>query len=251
MGDGVSHGRWHAVTVWDILRACLRRWPIVLLGLVLTAGGFVQVMKTTGVYWAQSEVVFLSPQSARYPNSLQSASNSLVELAGLIEREVNDGRQLASTASSEVTIIGQGITEGSEVALPNAGGQWTYYFNRPVLDVQAAGASPDEVTALMNSAFDRISSSLDGKQQAAGVAGENLVTLDRSPREIKVQFAQGDRQRAAAAELAIGFALMLTAVVLVDSGLRRRTRRKRSKAAESSAEHVETPVANAASAQSL
>ena len=142
------------MTVGDVLAACVRRWPVTLFGLALVGVVLTFLLRATGVYWTQADVVFLSPASDRFPNALRTTSQSLIAMAGVTEREVNRQSPAPATAaaSASVTIVDEGVRDGARIRLPNSGGQLANNFDRPVLDVQAVGPTPERAAALFDAA---------------------------------------------------------------------------------------------------
>ena len=117
--------RWQAMTIWDALPAILRRW-YVLLGAVLIGllASYVAV-SADGAYWSHAEVTFLAPTSAINPNALRSTSSDLIIAAGVVAKRVNGNQTWNQMADPAATIVGQGILDGSQVKLPDHGGQWS------------------------------------------------------------------------------------------------------------------------------
>ena len=133
------------LTIYDVLRACGRRWYAVALGLAITSLVVVALLSQPGVYWARSQILFLGPPVPTRPNKLDSNSGGLIATAGIIEREMNAHRTRIPATSADVTLLDQGVYDGELVRLPNSGGQWATNFADPTLDIEASGDSPDSV----------------------------------------------------------------------------------------------------------
>jgi len=211
------------MTVWGLLGACRRAWLLVVIGLALTAGVVFAVARDPGVYWAQTNVTFLQPPSTRYPNPLSAGSGSLIATAGLVEREVNNGTAAMATVSASITLVDEGVLDGTMIQLPNSGGQWAYNFARPVLDVQAVASTPNTVRQRMAKLQSSIQTTLDRLQDEAGVDTFDRITLQPSPIEINIRYSRGDPHRAAAVSTLLGVGLTIAAVVVVER--RRRAHR--------------------------
>ena len=216
------------MTIWDLFAACWRRWLVLLVGLVVTAAfsGLI-VARAPGVYFSQVDVVFLASQTARNPNALASPSETLIMAAGIVLNKVIEGEKIPATSSTDVTMVDQGILRGSMIRLPNAGGQWANNFNKPVLDVQAAGDSPEIVLAELDSAIERIRDVLYEQQKALGVLDINMIQTQLSPEVPQVHYLKGPRLRAAAVSIVLGIGLTLAVVVLVDNRWPKGERRHR------------------------
>jgi hypothetical protein len=191
---------------------------------VLAAGG--ASLRAPGVWWTQVDVVFLAPTSARYPNSLEVTSASLISTAGVVERRVNAGRVPTAVSSSSVSLVGEGIRDGYSVRLPNAGGQWAENFSRPVLDVQVVGASRDVVAARLDILLAKIQTTLDELQVSGGADKFNLIITESAPR-VPVQTFVGPRNKRAAAGIGVlGSLITLATVVAVDRVIPARSRQR-------------------------
>lgn len=205
------------MSLWDLFAILRRRWPMVVVGLLLAVGSLIWIDREPGVYWAQADVIFLSPSSERFPNTLVTGSGSLVAFAGLIERDVNMGSDGASTQSSGVSLADDGVRDGSMVRLPNSGGQWAYNFESPVLDVQAVASSADVVVSRMQSLQDEIQAAVDRRQDDARVDSANRVTLETAPASVQTQYLGGDRKRAKVAATLLSVSLIIGAVVFAET----------------------------------
>lgn len=210
------------MTFVDLVRACVRRWPVILIGLLFTVVALVPVKTTPGVYWATADVVLLAPRTPSTPNSLGVSSASLIALAGVLERQYNNGQQDPATASSQVTLVDQGILDGASVQLPNAGGQWNAYYNQPVLHVQAAGPTASHVEIAVTAVVTRLRTMLAQRQADMGVLAQNRVSADVSPRNPEILYDAGARNQAALLVIGVGIGLTITAAVVLDQQLTRR-----------------------------
>jgi hypothetical protein len=214
------------MTVWGVITAAQRFWIVVLIGLF--GGGFLvwTVSQVEPAYSARVDVLFLAPvpaAGAQGQNALQTVDESLVATAGVIARRMQDDESSRSQlSSSSVTLLSEGITRGHTVTLPNAGGQWTYNFQRPELDVQVTGPSSVEVSETLTQILNRIDSELANQQKALGVADNELIRTDRIPPILDVREATGSRARAAVIAAALAAGLTIAAVVLLDRRLVRK-----------------------------
>jgi hypothetical protein len=159
-----------------------------------------------GVYWSEIKVQFLVPKSVRNPNGLQSSSDGVIATAGVVAIRVGSSTPL-SAVSDNVSIVGEGIRSGYRVRLPNSGGQWANNFDQSLLDVQAAGATPAEVSATMQNVLDRINSTLQSMQNDAGSARANDIELALSPPTWPMYYQSGSRSRTVLATMLLGIGL--------------------------------------------
>ena len=204
------------MTVWDLLGAMRRRWWAALAGISLTFAAAYHVVLLAGVYHQEVNVVFVWPQGPRTSNAFLHGEQTLVSTAGIVGRIVAGDSSNAQVVSDTVTLVGEGIRHGYLVRLPNSGGQWALNFDRPVLDVQAAGSTPQEVQQTIKTVVARINHELEAMQAAAGAPSGVRITTRMSPPSPVLLYSKGSRMRALAATLALGIGLTVAAVTLLD-----------------------------------
>ena len=156
------------MTIWDLVGATRRRWYVVVVGALVTLAAVAFAQAYPGVYWSQVDVVFLAPQSVRYPNNLTTSTDSLVTTAGAVERVIDEASDGPRTSSPSATLIGQGVFDGRSIRLPDSGGQWAHNFARQVLDVQVAGPSVDDVRQRHDATITEIQQTLERLQDDSG-----------------------------------------------------------------------------------
>ena len=204
------------MTSADLVAVLLRRWYVVLAGFALTAAAVYAFASSPGVYSTQADVLFLAPKSAKFPNPIESSSESLIATAGLVARIANSGSADPPTASSGVPLTGEGIRKGYSIRLPNSGGQWANNFDRPVLVVQVAGPSEEWVRSTLATQIGVIDRSLFTLQKSEGVAKENFIITSSAPRQAKVEYLKGDPKRAIAAMMLLSSVLTALAAIGFD-----------------------------------
>jgi len=210
------------VTPWDVLSALRRRWYVTLSGAVATMLAALWVMMLPGVYHAQVDVVFMWPQGHQHANTFQYGSQSLINTAGVVAAIIAGSASGAQPVSDTVTLVGEGITHGYSVRLPNAGGQWAINFTSPVLDVQASGSSPAEVQGTLAAVIARINAVLHEQQAAEGVPRELMIHTRLSPPTPQLLYGKGSRVRALGATFLIGCGVTVAAALAADRRLRTR-----------------------------
>lgn len=229
------------MTLSDLARAARRLWWLTLVGLLLTAAAAAAAARAPGVYWSQVNVVFLDPAFPASPNALSHTPTRAIEVASVIQREVN-GVDVAHVVSDGVTIVDEGVRSGTEVRLPNAGGQWANNFNRPWLDVVVVDTTAQAAQARLTAVLEKIDAAIKGRQAAAGVVPGNEVTTQLTPQAPQIRYAVGLSRRAGGAAATLGLGLTLAGVVLLDGPLARRARRRRGTAPAGALEHRDDPV---------
>lgn len=203
------------MTAWDLIAAAGRRWYVVLVGLLLTAGLVYHLDKAPGVYATQTNVLFLAPLTPNSPNTISSPTSGVISTAGLVERIVNKGIEKSPTSGS-VSLTGQGVDNGYSIELPNSGGQWASNFNRPVLQVQVTGPSAAEVRDELTNLVAQIRDTARVLQAGSGVGRSMLITTQISPADPAIGYQQGHRRMGLIAAVLLGMVLTAMAVIGVD-----------------------------------
>lgn len=210
------------MSIREFLRAIVRRWPIVLIGALVTAAAALAVLREDGTYWTRSELVFMAPSSALFPNSLQTRSEDLIITAGLVGKLVTGPDRTLKFSSTDVSIIGTPHDADYWLRLPDTGGQWATNFGDQLLLLDVVGDSPQAVEDLHDDVVAQVRAELDGIQREQGVAAVNEITMQVSPETIVVHHVEGSRIRALAITGVIGVAVTGAAVVLLELRASRR-----------------------------
>lgn len=191
------------MTIWDLLTAVRRHWALalaVVLAVGLAAG---LAARPVHVYVGKVRVIFLAPET--YPgNVLAATSRSIIDLAGVVARDVNGFGDPPQPTDPTLTLASQGIRVGVSVRQPNAGGQWDTLYEEPVLDIQSTAPTLEEARTLINQTVDRVEASLTRLQDEEGVPADLRVRTRSSPEEPSFSVQSGSRVRAAAAVVLIG-----------------------------------------------
>lgn len=201
-----------------------RRWPVVLVGLIVTVVLGLLTLRMPGVYWASTKVVFLVPASEQQPNQLAPDNSAAIAFAGVIEVEINGGLPLRRATSPDVTLVDEGIFDGWSVLMPDTGGQWAHNFAESSLIVQATGPSAEVVQNRMNDLIGRITALVRSYEDTAHVSAAERIDFTMAPTAVSVQYSNGHQSHALAVIILLGFVVSLVASVLVDriAGMRRR-----------------------------
>jgi hypothetical protein len=210
------------VNIWQLSAALRRQWIVTLIGLgVVLAIGY-HLTHLEGLYYQKVDVIFLAPEQPD-TNTFQNATGSLIGTAGIVSQVVGSSASGAAPVSENATLVGTGLKHGYSVRLPNDGGQWAINYTRPVLDVQAVGTSPEEVTATTNMVIAKINHELDLRQDAFGVLKRYRITTRLNPSIAYVMHSTGSRSRTLAASMLLGGGCTVAMALMVDN-LRRRRR---------------------------
>lgn len=207
------------MTAWDLFAIAFQRWIVTLVCAVLTALVVFSVMHAKPVYFEQVRVVFLPPETPT-SNGLGTTTASLIDLAGVVARNVQGANPQALPVSDSVTLFDQGIRSGSSVVQPNLGGQWAYNFQDPVINVQAVDASPALTERQLQSALDKVQASLTTIQDQQGVSQADRVRTSLNPSTPHVTEQKGSTIRAVVASALAG--VLVAAALLMTLGRKRK-----------------------------
>jgi len=173
------------VTAVQLLRVLRRRWYVLLAGLCCTGFAFLSLGTSPAVYAAQADLVFMEPAVPGQSRTLTGAEpQTLIDFTAIVERKYLAGAKSAKLASPTASLFGTGIRRGTSVGMLDTGGQWLSSFNRPVLSVQAAGPSPEVVSAEIDRVHNEVSALSDDLQLAGGAGPAELITVERAPEDL-------------------------------------------------------------------
>ena len=209
------------ITTWSLAGAVRRRWPFAVVGIIAALAGTYVAVKAPGVYYEQAALVFTAPASQGNGSGSQFEPFSLVPVAAVVGKQIGEQGPLA--LSPGATIVATGIHNGVWVRLPNSGNQWSITFDQAELDVEVVGNDPTHVLAKMAATAAKIRAVLREDQLAVGAPPNQLIYVIISPPAPSLLYLRGSSARAAIAGLAIGLALTLTFIVVIDRWRRRRT----------------------------
>ena len=167
------------MTTYDVLQAVRRRWYVAIVGLLLTVVACLFVLTKPGVYFSEADVYLIPPASGQ-ARRLTNTSESIISVAGLVERKVRGFNEGEEPVSGDVTIVDMGVRHGSTAILPNSGGQWSYNFESPLLRVEAVSSSAAETAELRDDRIAQIRQALEEIQTADGIAPEAQITVRAS-----------------------------------------------------------------------
>ncbi|MFJ3403635.1 hypothetical protein [Promicromonospora sp. NPDC090134] len=210
------------MTLWDLIRAALRRWPVLLAGAVATLGLVYTTTLDDGVYWSRTQVVFLAPASKAYPNALRTTSEDLIITAGVVAKAVAGPDKVTKYASPDATLVGEGTRDGWSIRLPDTGGQWAPNFAEQVLYVEVVAATAEEVEARQDEIVAQIADELDRLQRDAGVVPVNAITVTVAPESLVVHQVGGSTVRAAGMAGLLGASATFALIAVLETRARRR-----------------------------
>ena len=209
------------MTFPDLVRALLRWWPVLLIGILCTPAVGYLTISDKGAYFSRTEIVFLAPTSSLYPNALRTQSEDIIDTAGVVAKRITGPGEVSKFASPDVTLVGMGVRDGWSLRLPDTGGQWGTNFatQRLVLDVVAP--DPGTVQRRQVDLVARVRGELATLQRDAGVAPVNSITVTAAPETPVVYHIGGSKYRVLGMTAALGAGLTVGTVLLLECRRRR------------------------------
>jgi hypothetical protein len=204
------------VTLWDYLRAIVRRWPVVLAGGVVTISLCGLVYIQDEVYWTRTEVVFLAPSSRLYPNSLQTTSEDLIITAGVVARRISGPAKVTKFGDPIVNLVGTGVRDGWSIRLPDTGGQWASNFSSQTLVIEVVGPDLETVRSRQEDLIAQVANVLDELQREKGVDPVTDITSMVMPETAIIYPVSGNRARALGMTGALGIGATFAVIVLLE-----------------------------------
>lgn len=220
------------MALWDLLRAMVRRWPIVVVGAILTLAAANYASQDRSVYWTRTDLVFLAPKNAQYPNALRATSEDLVITAGVVGKLVVGTRQIPKFTATDAGLIGMGVRDGWTVRLPDTGGQWAPNYTDQWLIIEVVGPDPETVRTRKEQLVEDMTAALDRVQDEYRVDKAFRMTTKEAPGSTVVYPVGGSSKRAFAVSGMLGAAATLYLVVRIDPILLRRRERRAEKPPE-------------------
>jgi hypothetical protein len=214
--------RGHAVIGVSVAHAALRRWYVVVVGMLLVGLCYAGFAHQSTTYQSLSTVVFVSPGTEPITGVDQDQTDSLVAFATTIQNQMNGGQPVDRLSSSSATIFGVGERKGYQVAVPNQGGQWDDYFPNPNLAIQIVGPTAGWVEKTQTSLVDRINRFTAADQERLGIPASRMITAKlTSPTEppVNVSATRNMRIRGIGALLIVGLLVSLSAATWLDRRL--------------------------------
>lgn len=210
------------MTTRDLLGAALRRWYVMVAGAVLSLGFVYVTTHQPPVYWTQLNVLLLGPKNPEFPNYLEDPRYTLYPMVGVVVDDVNGGEAAMATASTDTNMVGQGLTDGVQVRVPNLGTQWRRDLTANHLDLQVAASTPDEVSRRADATVQRVAAALRERQDELGIVPGMRVTSVAATDDPTIYQVGGSRLRSAAASGMSGAAMTVVLVYWLE---RRRSRK--------------------------
>ena len=217
------------MTLFDLIRAMRRRWPLVSLGIVATAVLAFVSISDRGVYDYRFEIVLLAPTSTAYPNALKTQSEDIIDTAGVVVKRMTGAGKVTKFNSSDVSLVGTGVRDGWSPRQPDTGGQWGTNFTTQTMILEVVAADVGTVQARQSELLGQIKSELDNLQDEQGVDPINYITMSVAPSSPVSYHVGGNRYRALGMTGLLGAGITIGIVVLLENRGRAGVRPRRSK----------------------
>lgn len=211
------------MTSSDLVLAAVRRWYVMLVGATISLGFVYLATHQAPVYWTQFNVLLIGPRIAEFPNYLEDPRYTIYPMVGLVASDLNDGPPRVVTASTDTNMVGQGISDGVQVRVPNLGTQWRRDMSASHIDVQVAAPTQEEVVRRAERTLDEVAAALQTRQDELGIVAGMRVTSVPATKAPPVYQIGGNRLRAAAATGMSGAAVTFFLVYALE---RQRARRR-------------------------
>ncbi|WP_158647892.1 hypothetical protein [Nocardioides houyundeii] len=199
----------------DALRVLGRRWIVVCLGLLLTAGaGFYAITVVATEYQARAQYVLLLPSSSTGSNNptnpYTNLNTGLIFAASLIASDL-------STKTVARELVEEDFKSEFSIALGTSGG--------PALDVIVKGTDRDDVLETRDELLRRFDDELGSLQRIPGIPQSQLIFSRTNAVDPVAEAVPGAKRKALMLIAAIGLVLTLIAAFTIDGLSRRRSRR--------------------------
>lgn len=212
------------MTSYDVVRALLRRWWILLAGVAATFALVGLYLPGPAIYWATYDLNLVAPDRAGESYSRADAPSGVIPVAGVLEILLAGNHSKAGAATQQVPIFGLDDRPGYTVQAKDKGLQWSRDYVA-ALTVQIAEPSRDQVLSRVADLAGRAHAALETVQDEQGVSQRTRLTLEE-PSAIEIVEIAPSRIRATAAGLGLGLGLSIVLTVALDRLLARRTRRR-------------------------
>lgn len=204
------------MTLWDTLRALARRWPVVLVGALITAALGLLAIREPGVYFTRMQIVFLAP-STWYRNVLQTTPEAVMVTASAVAKRVVGADDVIKYGSLDATIVGTtSMREGVWVRAEDQGGQWAPDFRTPIIVADVVAPSAARVREIQYETIQRIQLELDQLQTELQPKAKDLIAMQVAPDATIIYHVRGDRIRALGMTAVLGGFTTLTVVWILE-----------------------------------
>lgn len=209
------------MTSVGFLKACARRWYVVLAGFLATGVLVALAAGPNVVYFARTTVNILEPDAGK-TRIVGFHSADSIAVAHLLSARVNAGVHTPLASNPDVPLYAIGIQEGTHAQVRNIGGQWLSQVTEPVVDIQSVGHDSDEVSRNLRAQATRLSTELAAVEKQLNVPKGQTMELQLNPTDPVVTRVVTQQRRAQAGYGLFGIGLTLVATWAFDRWATRR-----------------------------
>jgi hypothetical protein len=202
----------------EFVRALLRRWYVLLVALLLTAGGAYHVLRPTQLYLSTAVVVLKPPVTGNQPNQFANLQPTLAAVSYAVISQLESPAGVA-----ELTAAG---VHGTYHIVPrNSGTSATPHYLIPTLQVQSELPDPGVADSTVRQIIAVYAQHLLALQTEHQVAAASMMSIDVlvPPNAVEVH---GTKSRGMVAVALIGGSAGVLAALWTDQILLARRRRK-------------------------
>lgn len=156
------------MTIWEWLTALLRRWPVLVIGMLCTLAAVGLVHKRPIAYQSCASVIMAAP-THRFPNIYTNVQASLVDATGVIATQLMSGQM-------QQQLRAEGFTADYQAQVHNTGTTETPAYSEPDMDVCSSSYNPSTSTRTTDAVLKEFGTILHQRQLAMHVKPPFLVT---------------------------------------------------------------------------
>ena len=166
------------MTSVEFLKLCVRRWYVLLVGLVATVGVTLLAVGPNTVYFSRTtvDIIQQDPHRVRIVGFFDP---NQIAVAHILTARVNGGVKTPLASSPDVDLYAMGIMNGSHAQIRNVGGQWLSNVTEPVVELQSVGATPEQVGQQMTQAIADVGTQLSANP-AVPVVSKQVSKFSRA-----------------------------------------------------------------------
>ncbi|WP_110182142.1 hypothetical protein [Nocardioides solisilvae] len=201
----------------DVFVICLRRWPLLLLALVLSAGAvYAAAQRVPPSYRSEAAVVLVPPRNAEFPEQ-----NRFLELGGLKQTADILVRSMSSSSTAEE--IEAEVPDAEYTVLPD------FATSAPVITLEATHEDPELAEATLRLLLERLPADLVELQESVNIRPSQQITQVVIHADDEAEPVLRAKVQVLSLLAAALLLVSVLAVALVDSLLRSRSTRRRSR----------------------
>lgn len=209
----------------EFLKACARRWYVLLAGLLVTAAAAYVAAGPTVVYSTATTVNIMEPDAGKV-RIVGVFNPSELDVANVLTARVNGGVHTPLASDPDVTLESIGILQGSHAQIRNVGGQWLSQVTEPLVAVQAVGPTEQSARSQLNAKVADVGTQLTQLEDQLKVPTKQRLELSTNPSQPTVTREVTSHGRALVGYGLFGLGLTLCAVWWSDRILARRAARR-------------------------